>query len=305
MNRSIRCALLGCAIAVLAALPAFAQDTADKRIAIPDGEGGSRTLQVYDVRDLVAPDDAPEGMVPATVDHFCEMVRTHVEPAFDPDHESVKSISPGALVLVGLPEQHLWVRDFLELQRRNTQVYFMMDVKILTLKDRAYEKLIRGTKPEVLDDAGKDDFLGRVSKYEGSETLSAPRVLSLNGQKVSISIENRLKYIKGYELVENVLPGDQTVEVPEIETISEGMVIEGRATLIADDKIGVQFELTLTEVQRPIQTVATSYGEIALPEVMKSKIESKLYLADGASALFPGQPAEDRNLVILLTVSRP
>ena len=294
--------------ALLAATPVQERDA--KTLRVPGSEVDGPYLEVHDIRDLVSTDDDEEGPR-ATAKHLCEMIRNHIQPAFAPETENVKTMSPGVVVVVGRPEQQQWVRDFFDLQRRNRDVYFLIEVQLLELDSQAFAELGLGPEPTVIDQEEFDDLMLDVQERGDVDLLTAPRLLSLNGQRVTVTLENPMRYIKGYEVFENVMPGGRTIEVPQIESIREGVVMDGVATLIDDDRIGVDFEIVVTDVKRPLEIEMTEFGEVARPEVSRTQVESKLYMRDGATAVFPSRPAtqdgatDEERLVVILTASRP
>ena len=143
--------------------------------------------------------------------------------------------------------------------------------------------------------------------------MTSPRLTVFNGQKASMSVVNQVPYIKDWK-VTIVEPGPQEIADPTIDVLQEGFVANMRATALATDVYGLDLAFEVSKLERPMQTrkmriSATSDREveIGLPAVMTINFESKLILADGASAAFTtASPEKDRDLAIVLTlVHRP
>ena len=167
-------------LAALCALSLSSQQD-DARVAIDPGPehldqrvadaSAPRTIQVHDLRDLVAPhlpsefplDSAfgkhvtGEDQAQARVERLAvieRMIRDHVRPGFARGLDGLQSHGDAVLVVTGTREHHAWVARFLELQRVEPVPYLQLEVL-----------QVRGT-------AEQFEALG----FKGpTEVLSAPR----------------------------------------------------------------------------------------------------------------------------------
>ena len=268
------------------------------------------TLQIYDVRDLVQSadvegevDEVRAKRIEEATEHLAEVIREYVQPEFEAGREETKAILTGSIAVIGRPEQHQWTRRFLEHQRKSQGVYFDISARFITVDDGTFEFVFPELEPQVFDDEEAGALVSRLLELQGADVLSAPRLLVLNRQKAMISVGKQIKYVRDYEVHENVLPGDRTLEVPIVDSIFEGIEFGGRVTRL-DGSLGLEVSLDVSDLERPIPTLDTPYGPVALPELTKVRLESTLHMADGATAVFPGRRDDGRNLLIVIRVAR-
>ncbi len=265
-----------------------------------------KTIAIYDVRDLVEEPRAENPAASASVmrdriESYMEIARELMPRPYAADEPRLEAPSPGMIVLDGTSGQHEWMRQFLDLQRRSAFDLLMVDVQFAEMPDAAFESVFENGQPRVdLTDA---DLRDRIFTLAGMEVLTSPRLTVRSGMRASITLARDVRYVKSYEVFEHVEPGDRTVEVPVIESLMDGLRFDGRATLVAESEVQVDFEMELNELQRPIREESTPLGPVGVPVVTSVEIGSTVTMKLGGTVAFPARHGE-RRLAVFLTVSR-
>ncbi len=94
-----------------------------------------------------------------------------------------------------------------------------------------------------------------LAEKKAGETVAAPKILTLNGQKAHVSIANQLSYIKDFKV--EIVQGAAIVD-PVIDVLSEGLFLElyGLVDPETQDLL-VEGKLVLSAIERPIRDVET------------------------------------------------
>jgi hypothetical protein len=264
-------------------------------------------LECYDVPDLVQPlQPGLEGgkLLTAMADRTADLagiIGLFVQPPLRQNLESVQPLKAGILAALLRGEQHDWVRRFLELQRREKGVLFLFEARILSLPPGVAEELGVQASHSRLEEP-PDLFVERAVDA-GGNVLTSPRLLVHSGQRATLSVSNPVAYIKERNVV-TVEPGGVTLVDPVIDVIQEGVLFEGMGVLVRPDVVGLDFSLTVTDIERPIPTIEGPHGAISTPIVHTREVASRLAMALDATMVVPIGEEGGKDLVLLLTVGR-
>lgn len=272
----------------------------------------NKTIAIYDVRDLIEspeqdvtnPGYSPEAaarVMKERADSYVAIARERMPRPYAADEPRLEVPSPGMMVLDGTPEQHEWMRGFLDLQRRSAFDLLMVDVQFVEMPEAAFATIFEKEQPRI--DLTTEDLRDRVFTLADIDVLTSPRLAVRSGMRATITMANEVPYVKEYEVVEGVEPGGRTIEVPVIATIMDGLRFDGRATLVAESEVNVDFELELNELQRPVEEKSTPLGPIGVPVVMSVEVGSTVTMNLGGTVAFPARHGE-RRLAIFLHVER-
>lgn len=232
-----------------------------------------------------------------------EMVRIYMEPKFDTtDPEQRIRIGEGhiALLLSATAEQHEWTAKFLESLRRSS-LCFEVETHVLTVPESSLAELALGDAPSILGDAAATTaFLEKAKKLKQIDLLQAPKILSLNGQRATISTMSQTSYIKRYDEIDLIEPQRQRIIDPVIDVAKQGLEWKLRAVALPDRSIGLQSDLEVSELVRPIPQKETPYGKISVPEVRTKRVQSTVRLRPGQCLVLSSNPTDGKRLVLLL-----
>jgi len=277
------------------------------------GSGSESPWRVYDFRDAFAIGrvDAPEAAdgtadaaseegAPrrnhAMTEAIAEIVRERFAGA-----QSVEVVSPHRLLVLGSPETYERIDEFFELQRRSRGAIFVIDSAFARADADVYEAALGREDTGILENAEAPDRLAFLR--DGSwDVLTSPRVNVRNAMHMSISIGDRIPYVRAWEEREVRLPEPRTYEVPVIETIEDGVVLGGRVIRVDERAMDVDLALRFTELTRPVPVERTPYGPIAVPEIRRSEVEARMTLVPGATAYFSVREDDGKRLVLFVQV---
>lgn len=179
------------AVAAVAALPAQKQ---------PAPGDPQRVIQVFDVRDLIAPRAAAETTRQAKIlenplprneqktsgfaadkirlEQLAELVRGFVRPRLEADEE-VKTLGAGNLLALATPEKLAWIERFLTENRRNLHANVALEVQFIRVPAKAFRAhvlplLAAGAKRRVeytQVPPDKNDIVGAVARVGAAGEL--------------------------------------------------------------------------------------------------------------------------------------
>ncbi|MGE0190830.1 MAG: hypothetical protein AB7T63_02205 [Planctomycetota bacterium] len=134
-----------------------------------------------------------------------------------------------------------------------------------------------------------DELIKKHAK--GLTVVTAPRLATYDGQRANISILNQIAYVQDYEVE---ISNDVSVADPIIGTLNEGLVVDLRPHVAADDKaITLEVSVTEAEVNRPIPEIQVAAGPstvtLQVPEMHVRQMRSTVTLADGHAAMLVGE----------------
>ncbi len=295
-------------------LPFFLLSFLAAPLASQPANGGPTTLEMYDISDLSRPletlndpqDQPPnlDELTMANAENLARFVQNFITPAFITGTESVKAMGKSTLVALARREQHVWIQQFLAQQRLDRNAVFLLETRLLRVEESELEVLGIHEEPTILpEESDAEDFLDRVEHSVRANVISAPKLLIHNRQEASISVGKKISYIKEYA-VATIEPGNREIVSPMIENVHEGIFFEGMVVTLIHDMIGLDFKLTVSEVDRPISTRQTEHGEIGLPIFHTTSLSTKMVLRDKATLLFPTQGRDEDRTVLMVTVKK-
>lgn len=278
---------------------------ATRRAVLPtQPEQEERFLRVYDVEDLRLPGSVPpeireclrkaeldaslieeiEAMIERERFHreFVDLLRTWV-PLGDEAQLDMKS---GTFVANLTQAEHGRVEEFLTVQR-SAAPYFQLDFTLYSLPADSLpddlEERDASSGSEVLDGDALVRFFGQVRVGPQTDQLMAPSVACLARQSSSISSLNQIAYVADFEVVTDPATGAATAD-PVVKIIQDGVRLQARPVPLLDDRIGLELDLEVSAVTRPIATFETTVLEseqtvtIQLPETVITRFDSDLSL---------------------------
>jgi hypothetical protein len=297
---------------------------------VRSGATQSSSAILLDVGDLLVTEEAPcksanpEGKCAApsgaketseqkkarATSTFADMLKRWMKPAFAPDQDRVEAVAPGQLALVASAEKLAWAGRFCELQRKTKGLVYV-ETHILDIPKGTLEALgVEGPTKAFDKTADVEALLAGLKDRPGTNLLSAPRLMIFPRSRASMSVGEPVSYVADWRM-EVVEPGPQYIGVPTIETVFDGILIETCAVPIDENVFGLEMKFTNSKVQRPIPTRKTRIGsgegkevEVALPEVHKVGLDSRMTLADGASVLFQMLSSEEGRMVAVAVTLR-
>jgi hypothetical protein len=243
-------------------------------------------------------------------EHFERILKTYIQPPFDPQRDQLRITEGDSLVAQLRPEQLEWLDAFLKRQRSEPRM-IAVDIEIVLAPAGALRDLAKGADPLLLDTPERQRaFDEALSGIAGVEKVSAPRFRIRQRVRGGMAVADKLAYLKDWKL-ETVEPGPQTIADPVIATIDEGYRVWIRAVEIDASTIDLELELEWSQVRRPIPTRKIELDtpgrpevEIALPEVDRIRIESTVRIAPDAKVVFFSLPGSLRDIAVIAS-ARP
>ena len=239
------------------------------------------------------------------------LVTKYITPRLERPAETVAATHHGSLFANLRPEQHEWLRKFLDEQRR-FDGFIEVEARVYRVQRGALQQLGVESSALLKSEAERDLLLDRIAKLRPEpETISMQRLMMLANQRANIAVTTEISYVKDYS-VEVVEPGPKQIVVPLIGVIREGLALDVRPTPMPGDVVALEFTCETASVLRPIATsvVRLEAGsdrevEIALPEVASARIASTVLVGAGASVVV-STPSRDgaRDLVVVIRTSR-
>ena len=257
-------------------------------------------------------DPAREQRIERATPLLAELIKKNLEPAFDPNGQSINAAGPGTLVIVATSQQHAWLARFFALAKRTTDLV-QVETRWVSGPRGSFERLglkASSTLPT------KDEFAALLAKLEEEKNgagqfdqLLAPRIVARNLQRAHISALDQIAYIKEWH-VTFVQPGPQEIADPVIETINAGEILELRSVRIDTDLYRVSLDVEHVAVAQPIPTkkvrVSVAPGgeaEVGMPAVTRVNFSADVKLASGNAVVLvtPLDDKHDLALIVQLT----
>ena len=314
-----------CWIVAMAASFAPAQEVPP---AAPKKPHDGRSVEIYDIRDLlpsnrarrlfppeiidprntpVPPDELDAAAIAAgeratKVDEQClPLFSAFVRclGATDDKELTVETKSSGALVVKSFRETHDQIADALYAIRVERAAMVEVETRFLSLDASQRAELAKATGATGDGNAATDVFVPDVAAVERfvaahpSVVLKGPKVVAAPLRPFEVSLAEQLSYVSGYESV--AIEGLGTIADPVVKTVREGLVVEGMAITGAPEREGgepfaLRLSLRTTVVKRPIASAATDLGTIQLPETRHADVTSLLAGYSGSTAIVGGIP---------------
>ncbi len=289
-------------------------------VPAPTGDS-KREVVLYDVRDIAlsqreqAASAEERGVLfrRATLD-FEQLLKAFAPVGLGEAVFAVHGADGGqaSLGVLGGPDLHAWMREWLPLQRDGT----MLDVFARFFEVPQGHMRALGIDPErsrAVEDRDLKTLL-RSMDGEGARVLSAPRVLVGSGSRAQFMVGDQKSFVTDWRLV-RVEPGPKEIADPVIESIFEGIRSDILATALPDGTLGIILKTERSELRSPVETRqvrlrpdAATTVELSLPEVHTVSLEASLTLADGTTALLgmvPGREGREVGTLIMGRIVRP
>lgn len=243
---------------------------------------------------------------------LAELIKKNLEPAFDPNLQSINVAGPGTLAIVATGAQHAWLARFFALAKRTTDLV-QVETRWVSGPRGSFEKLelkASSTLPT------KDEFAALLKKLEEDKNgggqfdqLLAPKLVARNLQRAQISALDQIAYVKEWH-VTFVQPGPQEIADPLVETINAGERLELRSVRVDTNLYRVSLEVEHVAVAQPIPTkkvrVSVAPGgeaEVGMPVVTRVNFSADVKLASGNAVVLvtPLDDKQDLALIVQLT----
>jgi len=265
-----------------------------------------------DLKGVSIPDTRGSGPDPARIRDWAELAVRFCVPALDPQQERIEAENQGYLISYLQPAQHLWLEQFLNLQRTDGGAWHaMVEGRIYRMPPGMLARMKLTGSATLLPDAAAIERQRKLLEDARAELVSAPQLTTLPGQRGNLSVLNEVAYVKEYEL-HVIEPGNVEILDPVVEVIQEGLLMEVRVLQVSEGLYGLELTCTNAELERPIPTkkvrpspLFASEVEIGQPVVHTAKVNATVRLADGSGVLLVAAGSdESREIAVLLTFRR-
>jgi hypothetical protein len=212
----------------------------------------SATLQIYEVRDLVAPEGRSDQQIAQATTELRSLLMVALS-----GHPEIDCTAKGTLVVRGMPDEHHRLRQVLDDLRRAEQPQILMKFVIAWMPIAGDEPDHEGVDVESLEAFDPE------TRFEGGEVLTAPSVLTLAYQEAVIQTGSTVRIIEGYDRVDDVEGHPEGLVVPRLKEIHEGLRIETSPVPSLDRKfVTVSINLKFDELVRPVPVVRSEHGPV-------------------------------------------
>jgi hypothetical protein len=272
-------------------------------------EPSEESLEQLGVFSTLLDSQLPDTLEPfQSAEELLGNVRQFMQPAFDPDVESLKVDKAGdsrVLLAYLQPAQHQWLADFFEFQRQRDDWQVMLHAEFwVGSENDNIQRVMRGNQALPLSDSSQIDDMRELIGRSNFRQISAPSIMTLPGQAGKLSVQDTFSYISGWKVV-TVHPGEIKIADPEIDEVKDGLQLRARAIQATVDLYGLEIDASLTEVVFPKTnqkiTVEGMELEVTKPKLTEAKISTALLLPDGGGVLLHSKdfkPGKDLLLLI-------
>ncbi len=239
-----------------------------------------------------------------------ELIDHWIRPALLAPHDTLQITRDGTLIANLTDEAHAWLDHFLVLQRESrpmidVQLNFLSGPRAVFdrfLKDGSSLLVTANAAEQILADAKRGD--------EAVKLVTAPHLLAWVRTWSYTSTIDPLAYVKDWSIAV-VEPGHQSIAVPAISSVEDGVSLGVRGVLLDETHVGLELDGTQSTVKRPIATKKVKLDidggrevELALPEVSKVSVKGQVSLEFGGYALLGGLSSGDNTVAVLIHVAR-
>jgi hypothetical protein len=229
-------------------------------------------------------------------------LRTYMEPGFDGKHDQVLDLGQGSLMVVASAQKQAWVREFLRRQGAHTS-YIVLEAQLLTAPAGTFAKIGIERSGMLLDDARMQQMLLDAQSASAS-LVTSPKLVTRPLEQAELMAIEELAYVRDWKL-EVVQPGDVTIADPQVDVLREGIVMRARTVPLGAGLYGVDFEMSVSRVERPIPTrtftLLPNSTPVTVSEPVLHEVElgSTLRIAPGTSAAFVAHDTEEGREVLV------
>lgn len=289
----------------------------------PTQDALNQVLTVHDAHDLM-----PEGIIPPAVsealqasglddvlvadvekliadrtaqDQLVELIRTWVP--IEPEAQ-LEATREGMLLANMTLASHDELLSFLQVQRSGPRSY-NMEFKVIEVPTRDLPVSLFGVSSSTpLDDHQTRAYRERVATNPLAEQLFMPTIASIARQEFSVLKTHQEAYIADVSIHRDRATNTQTVD-PIVNVVQEGFILRGHAVPLFGDRVGIEINLEVAEISRPIATMeftpefATTPITLQLPEVTTISTKTELSLdSPGAFVLSVPLPHKESRLFL-------
>lgn len=141
---------------------------------------------------------------------------------------------------------------------------------------------------------------------EGSEHVEMPRIIVSPLRLATVASHSHTSYVRDFEIEQQA---DRVIASPVVDVVSEGL--DGRVMVLfePDGRIGLDCEVSVTELLRPIPTAEVDLGiagapksKVQLPRTRGVRLRQVAHLANGEVAVVAAPRTEGGYLVAMIAV---
>ncbi len=290
-------------------------------------EGDVRVAKIYDLGALTAgartdaPQDReakPEGSEPAGSGGpavVAQMVRAFVQPALLAN-EDVQALGERWIVLLARPEQHAWVERYLVAAQRQRNRLLTVQCELFAMPETVFAEMVApalaqpgkaaapGSPVILAPGEGTDAFRAALQRDKRCEAVTSPCLTVQPLMPGTIAMLNQTAYVRDFE-VEVVK--EAFVANPVIDVVQDGLKVEAAATMLQEGIAGVSFQVSVSDLKRPIAEFTTNLGKgndvkIQLPQLLTTQARAAVELAPGQTVALALPALAGRRHVVLLKV---
>lgn len=302
---------------------------------VPTAPSDGRVAKIYEVGDLVdkwdassavaVPGPAPDlpPIAPASKprpDAIVRLLKAFVKPELASDEE-IRGIGERWIVALVRAEQHAWIERFLQSARSNEaktvliecscystpELVFLRDIRdALVPKDDAEERDVTDPKfvTQVLaPGAGTDAFLKALVEHDDVSSLFTPGLEVWPLTSGHVAVIDQTAYVRDFDVK---VAKSSFIANPIVDVIKDGISIETAVYPLEDGAIGLSLDVSVADLQRPIQIVETTLPgttmkvKVQLPNVKTTQLEAAFELQPGSIAVLAPPPlAGTRHLFVV------
>jgi general secretion pathway protein D len=137
-----------------------------------------------------------------------------------------------------------------------------------------------------LDDVQVSFLLTATQMAGVTRTLTAPRITLFNGQRAYVTVATQTAYVSD---LEPVVSANTDAVNPIISFVPTGSVLDVEATVSADRRYVTMTVRPQVSTLVQLLTFTTSEGDVQLPEVIISDLQTTVSVPDGGTLLLGGQ----------------
>lgn len=196
------------------------------------------------------------------------------------------------------------------LDARPTRPTAQVDVRLVEVeRDSAAAELglaTVGVAATAVDSAALNRALTRLRDEKRAEELAAPRLMTRDGEEAVVSAATQLAYVGAFALQGNE---SAVIADPDVRTVAEGTAVKVRPQVAADrGSVELDLELRVNFLVRPIPVAhARPFSgppiEVQLPVFLSQRLETKVRLENGTTAVIRGLSTDVPDKLLLALVS--
>jgi hypothetical protein len=293
---------------------------------VPMHDGSDRQVVVLEIGDLLpevggpqppaAPRSAGVATPPTEVQRLAAFVRTFVAPLAEAGAD-LQPLGDRHLVVLGSASQVAAVERLLAHAKTIRDTEFHVDMRLCEVPaavfDRDVSKLLRKSHdtalPEqlstVLDPEAARTLVATLRRADQVKVTQFPNQTTPSLKPAKLRLGKQLSYVRDFEVeaVDGAFHAN-----PLVDVVFAGYDIDLICAEIRDGTIGVQMQLVVQEVERPIRKIQTTLPgttaevTVEVPRVTGCRGSQTVEMAKGATAVMAARKDGGAWLVTLMTL---